>query len=130
MGGNTIRLIDGLEVQGNNLNSFPEFKKLFINQYALLDNKNIARDKFHKLQKMWPQCKKYNTAFDNVVVALPELAKEDAIHAFVYGLNPCLKGSVKSLVERPLLPGFYLIIVYKVTLLASMILAYLHSSTT
>ena len=31
-----------------------------------------------------------------VVVALPELGKDDAIHAFVYGLKPRLKGFVKA----------------------------------
>ena len=33
---------------------------------------------------------------DNVVVALPELAKEDSIHAFMYGSKQSLKGFVKS----------------------------------
>ena len=29
----------------NASNSFPEFEKLFVNQYALLDDQNVARDK-------------------------------------------------------------------------------------
>ena len=33
--------------------------------------------------------------FDNVVVVLPKLGMEDAIHAFVYSLKPHLKGVVK-----------------------------------
>ena len=37
--------MDRLEVQGHAPNSFPEFEKLFINKYAPIDNKNIARDK-------------------------------------------------------------------------------------
>ena len=36
------------------------------------------------------------SAFDNMVVALSELGKDDTIHAFVYGLKPCLKGFVKA----------------------------------
>ena len=42
MGGNAARWMDSLEVQGNDPNSFPTFKKLFIDQYAPLDNKKIA----------------------------------------------------------------------------------------
>ena len=30
------------------------------------------------------------------VVVLPDLATEDAIHAFIYGLKPRLKGFVKA----------------------------------
>ena len=41
--------MDILEVQGKAPNSFPEFEKLFINQYALLDDKNVAQDKLHEL---------------------------------------------------------------------------------
>ena len=91
MGGNTAQSMDKLEVQGNTLNSIPQFEKLFINQYAQLDNKNVAKDKLYEL---W-QCilvQVYITAFDNMVVALPELVKEDTIHALMYSLNPCLKG--------------------------------------
>ena len=33
MGGNAVRQMNRLEVQGNAPNSFPEFKKLLINQY-------------------------------------------------------------------------------------------------
>ena len=51
MVGNTARCMDRLEVQGHAPNSLPEFKKLFINKNAPLDNKNIARDKLHKLQQ-------------------------------------------------------------------------------
>ena len=81
-----------IEVQGSTLGSFLGFKKLFINQYTPLDDKNIAKDKLYQLG----QCGsvRYITAFDNVVVVLLELAKEDTIHAFVYGLNPYLKGFV------------------------------------
>ena len=49
MGGNVARLMDKLEVQGNVPKSFPVFKKLFINQYTPLGDKNIAKDKLHKL---------------------------------------------------------------------------------
>ena len=41
--------MDGLEVQGNAPNSFLEFEKLLINQYTMLDNKNIAQDKLCEL---------------------------------------------------------------------------------
>ena len=39
----------------------------------------------------------YIIMFDNVVVALLELGREDAIHAFVHGLKLHLKGFVKKL---------------------------------
>ena len=29
-------------------------------------------------------------------MVLPDLATNDAIHAFIYGLKPCLKGFVKA----------------------------------
>ena len=38
----------------------------------------------------------YITAFDNIVVGLPELAKEDAIHPFMNGLKLCHKEFVKA----------------------------------
>ena len=41
-------------------------------------------------------CRSISALFDNIVVALPELGKDDAIHAFVYGLKPHLKGFVKA----------------------------------
>ena len=44
---------------------------------------------------MW-LCVKNITAFDNMVVAMPELGREDAIHTFVYGLKLYLKGFVKA----------------------------------
>ena len=34
------------------------------------------------------QCK---NILNNIVVVFPELAKENTIHTFVYGLKPCLK---------------------------------------
>ena len=34
--------------------------------------------------------------FDNVVVALPDLATDNTIHAFIYSLKPWLKGFVKA----------------------------------
>ena len=33
---------------------------------------------------MWLHVGVYQHAFDNIVVALPELGKDNAIHAFVY----------------------------------------------
>ena len=49
MGGNKVGWMDRLEAQGNAPNSFLELEKLLSNQYALLDNKNIARDKLQEL---------------------------------------------------------------------------------
>ena len=45
MGGNAARWMDRLEVQGSAKNIFPELDKLLINQYILLDDKNMARYK-------------------------------------------------------------------------------------
>ena len=87
--------MDRLKVQGNTPNSFLEFVKLFTNQYTSLDDKNIAQGKLHKLQ----QCgsvQEYIIAYNNIVVALPEVAEEDAIYAFVYSLKPHFKGFVKG----------------------------------
>ena len=57
--------------------------QLVINQYTPLDDKNIARDRLCKLQ----QCgsiQEYIIEFNSIVVALPELAKENGIYGFVY----------------------------------------------
>ena len=39
-----------LEVRGNAPTTFPEFEKLFLDQYAPLDDKNVARDKLRELR--------------------------------------------------------------------------------
>ena len=49
MGSNAARWIVMLEIQCNAPNSFPEFEKLFINQYTLLDHNKIAQDKLCEL---------------------------------------------------------------------------------
>ena len=56
---------------------------------------NIARDKLYELQHYGPM-QEYIIVFDNVVVVLPKLGREDAIHIFVYGFKPHLKGFVKA----------------------------------
>ena len=99
MGGNAARWMDRLEVRGNAPTTFPEFEKLFLDQYAPLDDKNVARDKLRELRQR-NTVQEYITAFDNIVVALPDLAKDDAIHAFIYGLKPRLKGFVKAKPRR------------------------------
>ena len=33
---------------------------------------------------------------DNVLVALPDLVTDDAVHIFIYGLKPWLKGFTKA----------------------------------
>ena len=50
MGGNTARWMDCLEVQGEAPAMFPDFERMFIDQYMPLDDKNIARDKLRELQ--------------------------------------------------------------------------------
>ena len=50
MGGNAARWMDRLEVQRKAPTTFPDFERMFIDQYAPLDNKNIAQDKLQELQ--------------------------------------------------------------------------------
>ena len=50
MGGNAACWMDHLEVQGEVPATFPDFERMFIDQYAPLDDKNIARDKLQELQ--------------------------------------------------------------------------------
>ena len=50
MGGNASCWMDHLEVRGEAPTMFPDFKRMFIDQYTPLDNKNIARDKLQELQ--------------------------------------------------------------------------------
>ena len=87
MAGNVARWMGRLEVQGHTPNNFPEFKKLFINYYTPLDDKNVARD---KLRELW-QCgskQEYISVFNSIVVVLLKLGREDSVHVFVYGLKP------------------------------------------
>ena len=50
MGGNAAHWMDCLEVWGEAAAMFPGFERMFIDQYAPLDNKNVARDKLQELQ--------------------------------------------------------------------------------
>ena len=49
MGGNAAHWMDHLEVQGEVPTVFPDFKCIFIDQYAPLDDKNIAQYKLQEL---------------------------------------------------------------------------------
>ena len=50
MGDNAARWIDCLEVWREAPAMFPDFERMFIDQYAPLDDKNIAQDKLQELQ--------------------------------------------------------------------------------
>ena len=50
MGGNTACCMDRLEVWGEAPTTFPDFERMFIDQYAPLDDKNIAQNKLQELQ--------------------------------------------------------------------------------
>ena len=50
MGSNAAHWIDRLEIWGEVPAMFPDFKHMFIDQYAPLDNKNIALDKLQELR--------------------------------------------------------------------------------
>ena len=45
MGGNAAHWLDYLEVQEEVPATFPDFERIFIDQYEPLDYKNIAQDK-------------------------------------------------------------------------------------
>ena len=45
MGGNAAHWMDSLKVQRKAPAIFPEFERMFIDQYVPLDNKNITQDK-------------------------------------------------------------------------------------
>ena len=49
MGGNAACWMDHLRVQGEVSTMFTDFKHMFIDQYAPLDNKNSAWDKSQEL---------------------------------------------------------------------------------
>ena len=51
MRGNAACWMDCLEVQGDVLKIFTDFKHMFIDQYTPLDYKNVTRDKLRELQK-------------------------------------------------------------------------------
>ena len=63
------------------------FEKLFLNQSTPLDDNSIAYDKLSELQ-LHRFVQEYITEYNKTVVALHELAREDAIKVFVYGLKP------------------------------------------
>ena len=50
MGGNVAHCMDKPEVRGEVPTMLPDFKRMFIDQYAPLDDKNVAQDKLQELQ--------------------------------------------------------------------------------
>ena len=50
MGDNAARWIYHLEVWGEAPATIPDFERMFIDQYAPLDDKNVAQDKLQELQ--------------------------------------------------------------------------------
>ena len=60
MGGNAACWMDRLEVWGEAPTMFPDFERMFIDQYAPLDDKNIAQDKLQE-QRQWGTIQEYIT---------------------------------------------------------------------
>ena len=75
--------------------TFEDSECAFLEHYCLLEDANVARDKFHEL-KQHDAIQDYITAFDSIVVLLPELLEVDQVHAFVYGLKPYIRRFVKA----------------------------------
>ena len=50
MEGNAAHCMDHLEVWREAPATFPDFERIFIQQYISLDEKNIAQDKLRELQ--------------------------------------------------------------------------------
>ena len=50
MGGNLACWADCLEIEGEAPAMFPDFEHIFIDQYAPLDDKNVAQDKLQELK--------------------------------------------------------------------------------
>ena len=50
MGGNAACWMDRLKVRREVPAMFPNFERMFIDQYAPLDDKNVAQDKLQELQ--------------------------------------------------------------------------------
>ena len=74
---------------------FRELKCIFIVWYAPLDDKNIAYNKIWEMQQ-WGFVQEYTSWFDNIIVALPNLAMDNTIYTCIYSFKPCLKGFVKA----------------------------------
>ena len=68
---------------------------MLLEQYSPLDDANIACDKLREL-KQYGTMQDYITAFDNIVMSLPELPEADQVHAFMYSLRPYICKSVKA----------------------------------
>ena len=77
------------------LTTFEDFERVFLEHYSPLDSTNIAHDKHHEL-KQRGTIQDYITAFDNIVVSLPELLEAGQVHAFMYGLKPYIHKFVKA----------------------------------
>ena len=75
--------------------TFKGFERVFLEHYSPLDSTNIAHDKLHEL-KQRGTIQDYITAFDNIVISLPELPEADQVHAFMYGLKPHIHKFVKA----------------------------------
>ena len=70
--------------------TFEDFKRMFLEHYSLLDDTKVARAELRKL-KQCGAIQDYITAFNNIVLSLPELPEVDQVHAFVYGLKPYIR---------------------------------------
>ena len=56
--------------------AFKDFERMFLEYYCPLDDANIAHNKLRKL-KQCSVIQDYTTAFNNIIVLLPELLEVD-----------------------------------------------------
>ena len=75
---------------------FPDFERMFIDQYVPLDDKNIAQDKLTRAAVAWHHTGIHYLILQCHSVALPDLVTDNAIHAFIYGLETMVKGIYKG----------------------------------
>ena len=90
MDGNAAKWLDRLTTLSQVPSDFQSFETAFLNQFHIIDDENIARDKL-KEAKQKGSVQQYVAYFDTLVLSLPKSTTADLIHSFIYGLKAPIK---------------------------------------
>ena len=99
MAGNASKWIERLTKLEAEPVNFAEFENSFLRQFEILDDENIARDKLKEIRQ-FKSVTGYISAFDDLVLSLPNVPEQEFIHAFIYGLKSPIKGFVRAHISQ------------------------------
>lgn len=88
----------GLEAQGNAPTTWAAFKAKLAASFSLVDGERIARTRLDSLRQR-TSVTDYTDSFMRLLLELPNMHVEDAIHRFLQGLKPAVRLHVE--LQRP-----------------------------